>query len=371
MQSDHSGKRKTRDLEQLKADIAQQELRLEEQKQAVARLEERDKMLEQAEFHREEMKKLERKAAVLDQQAAAKTQVSTNTELCVAAPVSASVSKSVSKTSSSKWPGLVQELRRTAPPPRNCDDGRPAMLGGSQTFFEINCQFTQNDSECMGENCHHPAHDREIYDDEKNPTGNVMRFKDDFQMQRRPTPTVTVKRQLELQKKAKEEHERDAKKKQREQKSKQSADNGGAAVSAASGASAGRASAGKPAALGVSSGGKRTVGAPRTCPVNNATKPKKSKKEFVSHAVQKAAQIAAHVQKFQHLNAEDAKKEINKVKEEAICRVCPGHELMKTVPHGPDGTDFAWICEVCEVQSNNCNRSHVLTAFAQLKYKIF
>ena len=426
MQSE-SGKRKLMELEQMKADVAQQKLELAEKEKAVERLEKRQKMMEQAAKLREQVKELERQTAELDQQATAKTTVSTNTERCIAgsaslqpttvsksvvapvaaksvalpnavhdaamqdaaiedivlgaakdvinsskqsaAPVSASVaasgSKSVSKTSCRGWPELVQTLQRTALPPRNYDDGNHALLGG--TFFEIDCQFTPNDPECMGERCHHPAHNREIYDPEKNPTGNVMRFDDDYQMQRRPTPTVTDKRRRELQKTAQEEHASLAKKKQREQKSKQSADNGGAAVSAASGASARKPTFSQ---LRGGRGGKR-VGAPRKCPVNNATKPKKSKKEFVSHAVQKAAQIASHVQKFQHLNAEDAKKEINKVKEEAICRVCPGHKLMQLVPHGPDGTDFAWICEVCEVQSHNCNRSHILTAFAQLEYKIF
>ena len=258
MQSE-SGKTKLSELEQMKADVEQQKLELAEKEEEVKRLVKKQKMMEQAAKLREQAQELERQAAELVQQATAKTTVSTNTErgvagsaslqpASVAAPVVTPVAAHVAaKPNVSTWPKLTQALLRHADKvqpdgPRNSDDGGPAWLGG--TFFEIKCQMTKDDPDCAGEHCHDPAHNREIYNREKNPEGNVMRFHDGSQMQRRPTPTVTDERLRELQKTAEQEKARHAKKQRGKKRdaqdvinsSKQSAANGGAAVSAAGGA---------------------------------------------------------------------------------------------------------------------------------------
>ena len=72
---------------------------------------------------------------------------------------------------------------------------------------------------------------------------------------------------------------------------------------------------------------------------------------------------------MQCLSAENAKKEIDKAKE-ALCSNCTGHQLMKLVPDGFDGTHFSWICEVCGLVANNSQQSNVLKAFRILGHKI-
>jgi hypothetical protein len=379
MQSDTSGKRKFSGIKQWKADIAKQEMELAEQKQEIARLErleEKQKVLGQAAKLREQAEKLERKAAVLDQQAAAKTQVSTNTVPCVTAPVSASVaasvaasvSESVSKTSSrEQWVKLTKELERKADKPRNDDDGRDAWLGGP-TFFELNCQLKPNDPDCLGEHCYHPIHDREIWDLKNNPTGNVMRF-DNFQMQRRSTPTVTDARLGELQKQAEENYARNLKKEERAQKLQQSAANGGAAVSAASGASA-RKPITTYSQIRGGRGGK-FVGAPRKCP---AGKTKKSK-TFVSYAERTAEQVKKLVEEYKPMNAEQRQKILQEAKT-AFCDNYPcfgGDEKrpMQLNPDGHDGSSFSWECNVCGLIKNKQSQSNILKALRDLGLKIF
>ena len=86
-------------------------------------------------------------------------------------------------------------------------------------------------------------------------------------------------------------------------------------------------------------------------------------------ASRNAKQVEKIVNEMQCFSAEKAKKEIDKAKE-ALCSNCTGHQLMKLVPDGADGTHFSWICEVCELTAHSSDRSNVLKAFRKLGHKI-
>ena len=114
-----SDKRKLSELEQMKADIAQQELALAEQKKEFQRLEKKQKVDAELQKCLEQLQQLQQQAAQLNQPVAAKAPVSTNTERCIAG------SASLQPTTVSE---SVVALRRCA---RRCE----MCVGG----FEICC----------------------------------------------------------------------------------------------------------------------------------------------------------------------------------------------------------------------------------------
>ena len=387
MQSE-SDKRKLSELEQMKADIAQQELALEEQKKEFQRLEKKQKVDAELEKCLEQLQQLQQQAAQLNQPVAAKAPVSTNTERCIAGSASlkpATVAALVGAPAKRPgWPALTKALQHKARPPRTNDIRGGAWLGDGY-FFEINCRMKKDDPECAGPHCHAKAHDREIWSEE-NPHGNVVREDNGCQWHRRCPPTVTVKRRQELQKTAEQyvaQHEKKQRKQNRAvlQKSgaaedvinspKQSAANGGAAVSAAGGASASR-----PAiSFSRARGGKRAVGAPRKCPKNQNPK---------------AQQIALLVTKYRPMSEEKAKNEIEKAKR-IPCNTCYYTYLndvrFETKPtqhksvedyvnkHGfmdmvPSGSGWLWKCKRCQDPGMYPPNDNTLQAFQQLKYAI-